>query len=116
MLHVYLYLESLEVLRSKCTIDMSRIPLDKLADECDNIIQHHRNAILFLGYIDVGWMLDPKHETRIRHCIRKFETHVITLFKESIPYSWKNEIDTLYFKSTKNGSPEIINDGSIVHD
>ena len=115
MLHLYLYSESFDILRSKCTIDMSRIPTDKLADECDNVLQHHRNAILFLGYIDPGWMLDPKHETRIRHAIRKFECYMITFHIQSIPFAWKNEIDTLYFKSIKDGHPKVVNDGSTLH-
>lgn len=115
MLHIYLYDHSFEELRQKATIDMSKIPTDRLADECDNIVQHHKSCILFFGYIDVGWMLDPKHEARIRNAIRKFEVHMVTFHIESIPHSWKNEIDTLYVKNSKDGHAKVINDGSVVH-
>jgi hypothetical protein len=90
---------------------MSKIPSEKIADECDNILQHHKTCKLFFGYLDVGWMLDPKHEARIRNCIRKFEVHMITFHLDSVPHSWKNEINTLYVQNTKNGRTEVINDG-----
>jgi hypothetical protein len=82
---------------------------------CDNILQHHSSATIFLGYLDVGWMLDAKHEARIRNIIRKFEVHLVTFHLESIPHSWKNEIDTLYTQSSKDGGPEVINDGCAMH-
>jgi hypothetical protein len=90
---------------------LSKIPSHELADVCDNIIQHHPSAIIFLGYLDVGWMLDTKHEARIRNVIRKFEVHLVTCHLESIPYSWKNEIDTLYIEVPKDGRPKAINNG-----
>lgn len=116
MLHLYLYPKSFSVLRDMCTIDFSKIPSDQLADECEKIIQHHRTCILFLGYLDVGWMLDPKHEARIRRVIRKFETHVVSFHLESIPHSWKNEIDTVYVQEVKNGHAEVIDNGSTIQD
>jgi len=111
MIHLYIYLTNFEAIRSKCTIDLSKIPSHELADVCDNIIQHHPSAIIFLGYLDVGWMLDTKHEARIRNVIRKFEVHLVTCHLESIPYSWKNEIDTLYIEVPKDGRPKAINNG-----
>jgi hypothetical protein len=111
MIHLFLYLHSFEELRSKCDIDMSKIPADKLADECDSILQHHKKVKLFFGYLDVGWMLDPKHEARIRNAIRKFEVYIVTFHLDSIPFSWKNEIDTLYVKRVENGGTEIIDNG-----
>jgi len=116
MLHLYLYLKSFEEIRSKCTIDMSKIPSDKLADECDNVMNHHPSCILFLGFLEVGWMLDPKHEARLRRIIRKFETHLVCFHLDSLPYSWKNEIHTLYTEKPKDGSSEIVNNGGALHD
>jgi len=111
MLQLYLYFKDFEKLRLDCDIDMSKIPIDRLADECDNILQHHKTCKLFFGYLDVGWMLDPKHEARIRNCVRKFEVHMITFHLDSVPYSWKNEIDTLHVSSLENGDSKVINDG-----
>ena len=48
-------------------------------------------------------MLDSKHEGRIRRIIRKHETHLVCFFPESIPFSWKNEINVAYLENTKNG-------------
>lgn len=115
MLHVYLYDDSFEELRQKAKIDMSKLPTDSLADECDNVVQHHKTSILFFGYLDVGWMLEPKHEARIRNAIRKFEVHMITFHIESLPHSWKNEIDTVYVKTSKHGSTKAIDNGCSVH-
>jgi len=114
MIHLFLYLHSFEDLRSKCDIDMSKIPSDKLADECDNILQHHKNLKLFFGYLDVGWMLDPKYEARIRNTIRKFDVYMITFHLDSVPHSWKNEIDTLYVERVENGGSEIVNNGCTI--
>jgi len=114
MIHLFLYLHSFEDLRSKCDIDMSKIPSDKLADECDNILQHHKNLKLFFGYLDVGWMLDPKYEARIRNTIRKFDVYMITFHLDSVPHSWKNEIDTMYVEGVKNGGSEIVDNGCII--
>ena len=94
---------------------MSKVSAELLADECDKLVQHHKSCVLFLGYLDPGWMLDPKHEARIRHAIRKFETHMISFHIESIPFAWKNEIDTVYYQSPKNGLSEIVDNGSTVH-
>ena len=108
-------MKSFEELRSHCTIDVSKLSSDMLADECEKIMQHHKDCILFLGYLDVGWMLDPKHEARIRQVIRKFETHVVCFHMESIPFAWKNEIDTVYFQSPKNGDTKVIDNGCAIH-
>jgi hypothetical protein len=90
---------------------MSKIPAERLADECDNILQHHKSSKLFFGYLDPGWMLDPRHEARIRNAIRKFEVHIVSFHLESIPHAWKNEIDTVYVQSSKDGRSKAIDDG-----
>jgi hypothetical protein len=114
MIHLYLYLESFENLRSMCEIDMSKLSAGQLADECDNIFQHHKGGKIFFGYLDPGWMLDAHHEARIRNVIRKFDVYLVTFHIESIPFSWKNEIDTLYIQSPKHGISQIIDDGRVV--
>jgi hypothetical protein len=90
---------------------MSKIPAERLADECDNILQHHKSSKLFFGYLDPGWMLDPRHEARIRNAIRKFEVHIVSFHLESIPHAWKNEIDTVYVQSSKDGRSKAIDHG-----
>ena len=114
MIHVYLYLHPFEELRGVCDIDMSKIPAERLADECDNILQHHKTSKLFFGYLDPGWMLDPRHEARIRNTIRKFEVHMVTFHLESVPHAWKNEINTLYVEDSKNGGSKIVDNGCAV--
>jgi hypothetical protein len=115
MIHLYNFIPDFAEIRSKCTIDMSKIPSDQLADECERVLQHHKTCILFIGFLEPGWMLDPKHEARIRLAVRKFESHIVALHLESLPYSWKNEIDTLYSRKAKDGEPQVINDGCAVH-
>jgi hypothetical protein len=115
MLHLYLYPVAFDLIRKKCTIDISKLSSENLADECEKILQHHTECVLFLGYLDVGWMLDPKHEARIRRAIRKFETHLVSFHLESIPHSWKNEIEMLHVQEDKNGDTKTIDNGSAVH-
>lgn len=119
MLNVYFYLKDFSLLRKECTIDLSLISINNLANECDQILQHHQECIVFLGYLEPGWMLDPKDEARIRRLIRKFKCYLICLHPQSLPFSWKNEIEIVYTNipsiidnSSNNGRTEIINDGS----
>jgi hypothetical protein len=107
---------NLKIKKGKRLFDFSSIPSHKLADEAESLIQHHSDCIVFLGYLEPGWMLDPKHEARLRALFRKFETHMICFFPESIPFSWKNEIDIAYIRPLKNGAPETINNGCTLHD
>lgn len=103
MLIVYFFPKDFNEIRKKCKIDLSKLSSDKLADECEQILQHHESSSVFLGYLEPGWMLDPKHEGRIRRIIRKHETHLVCFFPESIPFSWKNEIELGYLKNKQNG-------------
>jgi hypothetical protein len=81
-------------------IDLSKLDPDKLADESDSIVNHHKDCIVFLGYLEPGWMIDAMSQTRMRKLFRKFPVGLVTQFTESIPFSWKNEIDLVYmFKS-----------------
>jgi hypothetical protein len=77
-------------------LDLSRVQSSQLATEVDSVVGHHSNCCVFLGYLEPGWMLDLTHQTRIRKLFRKFPVAIVTNFVESIPFSWKNEIDTFY--------------------
>jgi hypothetical protein len=94
-------------------IDLSKISSNNLAEECDSIVKHHKSCCVFLGYLEPGWMLEMPHQTRLRKLIRTFPVALVTHYVESIPYSWKNEIDILYTPKplNKNGHSDIINDG-----
>ena len=115
MLHLYLSEFSFTDLRKLSKIDMSKIPTESLADECDSIVQHHKACSLFFGYLEPGWMLDPKHEARIRQAIRKFDVYMVCFHLESVPFSWKNEIHTVYVQKLENGRSTPIDDGCVVH-
>ena len=97
-------------------LDLSRVQSSQLANEVDSVVAHHTNCCVFLGYLEPGWMLDLTHQTRIRKLFRKFPVAMITNFVESIPFSWKNEIDTFYTDNplNKNGIANSIDNGSSV--
>jgi hypothetical protein len=80
-------------------LDLSKVPSFQLADEAESILNHHKSCCVFLGYLEPGWMLEPTHQTRIRKLFRKFPVAVVTHFTDSLPFSWKNEIDTFYTES-----------------
>ena len=71
---------------------------------------------VFLGYLEPGWMLDPKHDARIRRFIRKFDVYMVSMFPESLSFSWKNEIHTFYTDRplNQNGNSSSLNDGGSV--
>lgn len=97
-------------------IDLSKISSTSLATECNSVVEHHKDCIVFLGYLEPGWMLDGPSQIQLRKLFRKFPVGIITEFSESLPFSWKNEIDIIYtFKSLyKNGKPiPIDNDSSL---
>ena len=95
-------------------IDLSKVSSSDLINETDSIVNHHTNCCIFLGYLEPGWMLDSTHQTRMRKLFRKFPVAAITNFVESLPFSWKNEIDTFYIDShlNKNGDSNSFNNGS----
>jgi hypothetical protein len=48
MLYVYLF----EIkTKPEFTIDLSKIPTSRLADECDSILDHHKESIIFFGFL-----------------------------------------------------------------
>jgi hypothetical protein len=99
-------------------LDLSKVPSYQLADEVDSIVGHHSKCFVFLGYLEPGWMLEPAHQTRIRKLFRKFPVAIMTHFVESLPFSWKNEIDILYTGAplNKNGKANSLNDGSSIQE
>jgi hypothetical protein len=97
-------------------IDLSRVASGKLADESDSIVDHHSNCVVFLGYLEPGWMLEPTHQTRLRKLFRKFSVGMVTNFVESLPFSWKNEIDTFFIESPVNGIANTLDNGSSLQD
>jgi hypothetical protein len=119
MLHICLDISRFAEFREKfgATLDLSRIPSEKLADEADAIIAHHTDCKVFLGHLEPGWMLDPTHQTRLRKLFRKFPVGMVTYFPESLPYSWKMDTSIIYgnygIKDT-NGNSNSLNDGGAV--
>jgi hypothetical protein len=99
-------------------IDLSRVPSWKLVEECESILIHHTKCCVFLGYLEPGFMLEPTHQTRIRRLFRKFPVGIVTNFVESLPFSWKNEIDSFYTETSlnKNGKTNSVDNGSSVQE
>lgn len=96
-------------------LDLSKISTTELANESDSVVSHHSNCVVYLGYLEPGWMLTLPEQTRMRKLFRKFPVAIVSLFPESLPYSWKTDIDTIY-TDNPNGFTDSINNGSIIHD
>ena len=98
--------------------DLSKIPSQKLAGESLGINQHYTNCAVFLGYLEVGWMLEPTHQTILRTLFRNMTVGFVCHYTESIPFSWKNGIDTIYTSKDlhKNGNSKSINYGGSIQD
>lgn len=99
-------------------INLSTLQSIFLAGEATSIVDHHKSCCVFLGYLEPGWMLDLSTQVQLRRLFRKFPVGIVTEFSESLPFSWKNEINTIYtFKSLQtNGDPNSINDGCSLQD
>jgi hypothetical protein len=97
-------------------LDLSTVSSSDLASESKSIVSHHKSCAVFLGYLEPGWMLENSHQTILRSLIRKFPTAMICNFIESISFSWKNEIDSIYVNDSlkRNGSPSSLNNGCSV--
>lgn len=85
-----------QMYESKKVLDLSKVGSSNLAYESLAIVNHHSDIVVFLGYLEPGWMLEPAHQVQLRKLIRKFPVAVVCKFVDSIPFSWKNEIDTVY--------------------
>jgi hypothetical protein len=99
-------------------IDLSKLPSSSLASEANSIVEHHKSCCVFLGYVEPGWMLESVYQVQLRKLFRKFPVGIVTEFSESLPFSWKNEIDTIYTSKWvhKNGESVPIHDGSPLQD
>lgn len=99
----------------KC-IDLSKVFSWDLANEADSIVTHHKDCVIFLGYLEPGFMLDSPSQTRLRKLFRNFEVAMITNYSVSLPHSWKTEVATIYTNNsiTKNGDANVINNGGAV--
>jgi hypothetical protein len=93
-------------------LDLSKISSSELSNEGEAIVSHHTSCIIFLGHLEPGWMLESSHQTRLRKLIRKFPVAMVTKYVDSIPFSWKNEIDKFYTSKVANGSTNTFNNGS----
>jgi hypothetical protein len=103
-----------ELFKDRTFIDLSKVPLNELSDEAMAIVNHHSNCAIFLGHLEPGFMLDSISQVILRKLIRKFPTGIICKFTESLPFSWKNEIDTLYIQKplNSNGTTSFVDNGS----
>lgn len=99
-------------------ICLSRVPCLELANECDSVLQHHSKCSVFLGYLEPGWMLSATDQTRMRKLFRKFDVAMVCHYPESLPFSWKNEIHTLYTDRlvNQNGHSSSLNNGGSLQD
>jgi hypothetical protein len=97
-------------------VDLSKVPSSDLMDNCESILKHHKTPCVFLGFVEPGWMLDLAHQTRIRSLIRTRPVAFVCHHLESIPFSWKNEIEFLYLSkpNQENGDASSVDDGSSV--
>lgn len=80
----------------KHIIDLSKITLSELSDQSESIVTHHKDCSIFLGYLEPGWMLENTLQTKMRKLFRKFDVWVVCEYAESIPFSWKSDIETVF--------------------
>jgi hypothetical protein len=99
-------------------LDLSKHPSSNLAGESTAIVSHQSNCCVFLGYLEPGWMLEPSHQVILRKLIRKFPVAIVSFYMDSIPFSWKNETETIYITNplNSNGKTSSVDDGCSVQD
>jgi hypothetical protein len=97
-------------------VDLSKVPSCDLMEQCEAIASHQTRSCVFLGYLEPGWMLEPMHQTRIRKLIRTCPVSFVCFYTESIPFAWKNEIESLvvFTGTTENGDASSIDNGGSV--
>jgi len=97
-------------------LDLSKHPSCDLAAESMSIVSHQTNCCVFLGYLEPGWMLELNQQVIIRKLIRKFPVAIVSFYMDSIPFSWKNETETIYIPIplNSNGGSGSVDNGSIV--
>ena len=102
----------------KTFLDLSKHPSTDLASESISIVSHQTNCCVFLGYLEPGWMLDSNHQVILRKLIRKFPVAITCFYVDSIPFSWKNETETIYITVplNSNGDSSSLDDGRSIQD
>ena len=96
MLEVCTNLSKLSEFAKRFAIDISQVPASSLIEQCEAIRQHHADTSIFLGFLEPGWMLSSEAQTRMRPIFRKFKVGFVCIHLESVPFSWKNEIETMF--------------------
>jgi len=96
MLEVSTNLEKIDEFAKRFAINISQVSSSEIITQCEAIFQHHSDTSIFLGFLEPGWMLSAEDQTRMRVIFRKFKVGFLCVHKESIPFSWKNGIETLY--------------------
>ena len=99
-------------------LDLSKQNSSNLASESTSIVSHQTNCCVFLGYLEPGWMLEPNHQVILRKLIRKFPVAIQCFYMDSIPFSWKNETETIYIPTplNSNGTSSSVDDGGSLQD
>jgi hypothetical protein len=102
----------------KTFLDLSKQAPANLASESMSIVSHQTNCCIFLGYLEPGWMLDSCHQVILRKMIRKFPVAIMCFYMDSIPFSWKNETETIYIPAplNSNGKSSSVDDGGSIQD
>jgi hypothetical protein len=96
-------------------IDLSKVPSSKLVEESDSLLQHQSKCAVFIGYLEPGFMLEPAHQTRLRKLFRTCPVGMSCVHLASFPFSWKNEIDTIY-RVNPHGHANTLNNGGPIQD
>lgn len=95
MLEVCTNLQKTEEFAKRFLINISHIPSSEILTQCEIMLQHHSDTSIFLGFLEPGWMLSADAQTRMRPVFRKFKVGFTCVHLESIPFSWKNEIESV---------------------
>ena len=112
ILKLALFREKFQSSFSSTFLDLSKVPSCDLAAESSSIVDHHSDCCVFLGYLEPGFMLDNPSQTILRKLFRKFPVAIVCNYIESLPFSWKNEIEFLFTPQLPNGPSYSIDDGS----
>jgi len=97
-------------------LDLSKQPSSSLAAESISIVSHQSNCCVYLGYLEPGWMLESNHQVILRKLIRKFPVAITCFYMDSVPFSWKNETETIYTAKAlnSNGKTSLVDDGGSI--
>jgi hypothetical protein len=85
---------------NKNWIDLSNLSPQDIAEQSDTLLSHSTKVPIYLGYVDPLHMLSPYHETRLRPLLRQRHAIVLCSDPATLPFAWKNGIDTLIVYET----------------